>query len=124
MLKSELEMKDLGAAKRLLGMDIHCYRSKGKLWHFQSQYVEKVLHQFHMSQGKPISTPLATHFKLSALSGTLDVEDKRYMSRIPYACAVSSLMYAMVCTHLDIAHAISVVSHFMSKLGKEHWKAV
>jgi hypothetical protein len=44
MLKSEFEMKDLGAAKRLLGMDIRRDRSKGKLWLSQSQYIEKVLH--------------------------------------------------------------------------------
>jgi hypothetical protein len=113
MLKSEFEMKDLGAAKRLLGMDIR-----------RDRYIEKVLHRFHMSQAKPISTPLATHFKLSTSSGSLDVEEESYMSRVPYACTVGSLMYAMVCTRPDIAHAVSVVSCFMSKLDKEHWKAV
>jgi ATP-binding cassette subfamily B (MDR/TAP) protein 1 len=124
MLKSEFEMKDLSAAKRLLGMDIRRDKSKGKLWLSQSQYIEKVLHRFHMSQAKPISTPLATHFKLSTSSGSLDVEEESYMSRVPYACTVGSLMYAMVCTRPDIAHAVSVVSCFMSKLDKEHWKAV
>jgi hypothetical protein len=33
-------------------------------------------------------------------------------------------MYAMVCTRPDIAHAVSVVSRFMSKPDKEHWKAI
>ena len=32
MLRSEFEMKDLGAAKRLLGMDIRHDRSQGMLW--------------------------------------------------------------------------------------------
>jgi hypothetical protein len=32
MLKSEFEVKDLGAARRLLGMDICRDRSKGGLW--------------------------------------------------------------------------------------------
>jgi len=45
-------------------------------------------------------------------------------SRVPYASAVSSLMYAMVCTRLDIAHAVGVFSRFMSKLGKEHSTSV
>ena len=44
------------------------------------------------------------------------------MSRVPYASAVGSLMYAMVCTRLDIAHAVGVLSRFMSKPGKEHCK--
>jgi len=38
--------------------------------------------------------------------------------------AVGSLMYAMVCTRPDIAHAVGVLSRFMSKPGKEHWTAV
>jgi len=46
------------------------------------------------------------------------------MSRVPYASAVSSLMYAMVYTRPDIAHAVGVLSRFMSKPGKEHWIAV
>ena len=68
--------------------------------------------------------PLVAHFKLSTSLGSLYAEKETYMSIIPYACAVGSLMYAMVCTSLDIAHAVSVVSHFMSNPGKEHWKAV
>jgi len=43
------------------------------------------------------------------------------MSRVPYASAVVSLMYAMVCTRPDLAHAVSVVSRFMGEPGKEHW---
>eukprot|EP00253_Pinus_taeda_P010519 PITA_10519 len=53
---------------------------------------------------------------------TQEVEED--MSRVPYASAVGSLMYAMVCTRPDIAHAVRVLSKFMSKPGKEHWTAV
>eukprot|EP00253_Pinus_taeda_P026152 PITA_26152 len=34
------------------------------------------------------------------------------------------LMYAMVCTRPNIAHAVGVLSRFMSKPGKEHWTTV
>ena len=37
------------------------------------------------------------------------------MSRVPYASVVSSLMYAMVCTRPDIAHAVGVLSRFFVK---------
>jgi len=33
-------------------------------------------------------------------------------------------MYAMVCTRPDIAHAVGVLSRFMSKPRKEHWTVV
>ena len=46
------------------------------------------------------------------------------MSRVPYASAVGSLMYEMVCTRLDIAHAMGFFSKYMSKLEKEHWTIV
>jgi hypothetical protein len=43
------------------------------------------------------------------------------MSRVPYSSVVGSIMYAMVCTHLDISQAISVVSRYMANPGKVHW---
>ena len=47
-----------------------------------------------------------------------------YMSKVPYALAIGSLMYAMVYTRPDIAHAVGVVSRFISRPGKQHWKEV
>ena len=38
---------------------------------------------------------------------------KEEMSRVPYSSAVGSLMYAMVCTMLDIPHAVGVVNRFL-----------
>ena len=46
------------------------------------------------------------------------------LQHVPYASAVESLMYAIVCTRSDIAHAVSTVSRFMSNPGRPHWKAV
>ena len=65
---------------------------------------------FRMQNAKPISTPLSSHLKLSKdmCPDTQEVID--YMSMIPYSSAVGSLMYAMVCTRPDIAHAVGVVS--------------
>eukprot|EP00253_Pinus_taeda_P006781 PITA_06781 len=51
-------------------------------------------------------------------------EEEEDMSRVPYASAVCSLMYAMFCTRPDIANAVGVLSRFMSKPGKEHWTTV
>ena len=46
------------------------------------------------------------------------------MTLVPYASVVGSLMYDMVCTRPDIAHAVGVVSRYMANPGKEHWEAV
>ena len=49
-------------------------------------------------------------------------EEKERMSRIPYASAIGSIMYAMLCTRLDVAFAVSVTSRFQSMYGEEHWQ--
>ena len=46
------------------------------------------------------------------------------MALVPYASAVCSLMYAMVFTRPEIAHAVGVVSRYMANPGKEHWEVV
>nr|GEV03766.1 retrovirus-related Pol polyprotein from transposon TNT 1-94 [Tanacetum cinerariifolium] len=46
------------------------------------------------------------------------------MSKVPYANAVGSLMYLMVCTRPDITYVVSVVSRYLANPGKNHWEAV
>lgn len=42
----EFEMKDLGATKKILGMEIHKHRKAGKLYLCQKNCFEKVLECF------------------------------------------------------------------------------
>jgi len=51
-------------------------------------------------------------------------EEEEDISRVPYAHVIDSLMYAMVYTRPNIAHAVGVLSRFMSKPRKEHWTTV
>ena len=90
----------------------------------KEKYVERVLERFNMKHPKPVSTPLGGHFKLSKKSCPSSNKEKENMASIPYSSTVRSLMYAMVCTRPDIAHAVGVVSRFMVNPGKEHWEAV
>ncbi|KAL0451486.1 UNVERIFIED_CONTAM: Retrovirus-related Pol polyprotein from transposon TNT 1-94 [Sesamum latifolium] len=46
------------------------------------------------------------------------------MSKIPYASAIGSIMYAMVCTRPDVSCALSMTSRFQSCPGNDHWTAV
>jgi hypothetical protein len=45
------------------------------------------------------------------------------MKNIPIASAVGSLLYAQVCTRLNIAMAVEMLSHYQSNPRMEHWKA-
>eukprot|EP01018_Ginkgo_biloba_P031337 Gb_07918 [translate_table: standard] len=68
---------------------------------------------------KPINTPIPISLNLSIEQCSKAQEDIEEMN-VPYASVVGSLMYAMVCTRLDIAHAVGVVRRYMSNPGKEH----
>ena len=124
-MSKEFEMKDLGEAKKILDMEISRHRERGKLWLSQKQYLKRILQRFGIyDDTKPVSTPLAPHLKLSSqLSPTTD-EEREYMAKVPYANAVGSLMYTMVCTRPDISHVVSIVSRYMHDPGKSHWQAV
>ena len=120
-LSKEFEMKYLGEDKKILDMEIARDRQRDTLCLTHKQYLKKVLQRFGMSEKtKPVSTPLAPHFKFSASQCPMTEEEREYMSKVPYSNAVGSLIYAMVCTRLDISHAVGTVSSYMHN----HWQAV
>ena len=117
-------MKDFSPAKKILGIQLHRNRNIGTLFLIQEEYIKRVLDKFGMANSKIVQTPLAPHFRLSdQLCPKVEAEMYEMMN-VPYASVVGCLMYAMVLTRLDLSYAVSVVSRYMSNLGKEHWRAV
>src|SRR6185437_8611634 len=53
LLSSEFDMKDLGVAKKILGMEITRDRKSGLLFLSQHNYINKVLQCFNMHDSKP-----------------------------------------------------------------------
>ena len=47
-------------------------------------------------------------------------EEENMMRQVPYAFAVGSLMYVMLCTRLDICYSIGMVSRYQSNLRPKH----
>ncbi|KAK3040684.1 hypothetical protein RJ639_028380 [Escallonia herrerae] len=81
-LASTFSMKDLGEAKQLFGMRITGDRNQKKLWLSQEEYIRKVLRRFNSHASKPVTTPLAAHFKLSKELSPNNRENKEYMAQI------------------------------------------
>ncbi|WZZ68589.1 hypothetical protein YC2023_079959 [Brassica napus] len=121
LLSSEFDMKDLGSAKRILGMDIFRNREAGTLQLSQSEYLQKVLKKFNMVDCKSSNTPVGAHFKLSAIE---DASEMLNPEEIPYSSAVGSVMYAMVGSRPDLVYRVGLVSRYMSRPGELHWEAV
>nr|GEX21788.1 retrovirus-related Pol polyprotein from transposon TNT 1-94 [Tanacetum cinerariifolium] len=123
-LAREFEMKDLGPANKILGMQIHRDRVSRKIWLSQKSYVKKILQRFNMQDCKPISTPFPIDVKLYSKMSPSSEKERMKMSQVPYALVVGSLMFTMICTRPVIAHAVGVVSRYMTELGRGHWEAV
>ena len=75
-----------------------------------------------MDNAKPASTPLSTIIRLSDKDSPSAEEERKLNGNIPYT--VGSIMYAMVATRPDLAHAVGVVSQHMSNPGRKHWQEV
>ena len=101
-------------------MEIKRNRADRKLWLNQRKYIETILHRFNMQECKPVKVHIPVGVRLSAEQCPKTQEEEEDMSHVPYASVVGSLMYAMVCTRPRIAHAVGVLSRYMSKIGKEH----
>ena len=107
-------MNDIGAAKEIFNIEIHKERRNFKISFSLDKYVEKILVRFEMNKEKHVNVPLDSHFNISLGLCPSIVEEKNYMSRVPYANTVGYVMYAMVCTRPDISHAVGVVSKYMA----------
>ena len=123
-LSKEFSMKDLGEASFILGIKVYRDRPNRMLGLSQKMYIEKVLKRFSMENSKRGLIPFRHGIHLSKKMCPSTPEEIERMSKIPYASAIGSLMYAMLCTRPDIAHAVSVTSRYQSNPGEEHWTSV
>ncbi|KAM2747320.1 hypothetical protein PS2_022808 [Malus domestica] len=103
-------MKDLGDASYVLGIKLYRDRSRKLIGLSQSMYIDKVLSRFQMEQSKKGLLPVRHGIHLSKSMGPKTPEEILQMSTIPYASAIGSLIYAMICTRPDIAYVVSITS--------------
>ena len=123
-LSEQFQMKDLGEASYVLGIQIIRDRKNKLLALSQATYIDKVLKRFSMSNAKKGLMPTRHGISLSRDQCPVTPDEIEEMRRIPYASAVGSLMYAMLCTRPDICYAVGVVSRYQCNPGKDHWIAV
>ncbi|KAK1648037.1 hypothetical protein QYE76_065842 [Lolium multiflorum] len=123
-LNKSFSMKDLGEAAYILGIKIYRDRSRRLIGLSQSTYLDKILKKFRMDESKKGFLPMLPGKVLSKTQGPATADERERMSKIPYASAVGSIMYAMLCTRPDIAHVVSLTSRYQSDPGMEHWTTV
>ena len=115
-LKSAFDVRDLGPAKFFIGIEITRDRGAHSLKIGQRRMVSELLAKYALADCNPRSTPLSTSTKL------INEEDNP-LDDPAYSELVGSLLYLSVCTRPDIAHAVGVLSRFMSKPSATHFTA-
>ena len=113
-------MKDLGNAAYILGIRIYRDRTKLLIGLSQSTYLDKILKKFNMSESKKGYLPMQHGIRLSKSQCPSTSEELDRMSRILYASAIGSIMYAMTCTRPDVSFALSMVSRYQGNPGESH----
>ena len=73
-----------------------------------------------MDQARKGFLPVLQGMRLSSAQCPTSAEDRKKMSVIPYASAIGSIMYAMLCTRPAVNLAISLVGRYQSDPGMEH----
>ena len=123
-LNKSFSMKDLGEAAYILGIKIYRDRSRRLIGLSQSTYLDKILKKFKMDQAKKGFLHVLQGVKLSKTQCPTSAEDREKMKDVPYASAIGSIMYAMLCTRPDVCLAISLAGRYQSNPGVDHWTAV
>lgn len=123
-LKNSFSMKDLGEAAYILGIKIYRDRSRRLIGLSQDTYIDKVLKRFSMEEAKKGFLPMSHGIHLSKTQCPSTADERDRMSRVPYASAIGSIMYAMISTRPDVSYALSMTSRHQSDPGESHWTAV
>uniref|UniRef100_A0A2N9HQG6 Integrase catalytic domain-containing protein n=1 Tax=Fagus sylvatica TaxID=28930 RepID=A0A2N9HQG6_FAGSY len=114
-LHQQFEMKDLGHLSYFLGLEVSSDSTGYYL--SQAKYASDLLSRAGLTDTKVVSTPLEMNARLTPLDGT-PLRDATL-----YRQLVGSLVYLTV-TRPDIAHAVHLVSQFLSAPHSTHYAAV
>ena len=107
-MNKNFSMKYLSEIANILGVKIYRDWSRCLIGLSQSTYLDKVMKKFKMDQANKGFLPVLQGVKLSQTQCPTTAEDKEKMKVIPYASAIGSIMYAMLCTRPNVCLAISL----------------
>ena len=77
-----------------------------------------------MEQSKKEFLPVLQGVKLIKTQSPTTTENRKRMKVIPYASAIGSIKYAMLCTRTIVYPALSLARKYNFDLGVDHWIVV
>lgn len=118
-LQSVFDVRDLGQATNVLGMQLVYDRTARTLHLSQPRLITELLERYSMTDAKPRSVPLSPATKLTRTEPGKELDTARF----PYSALVGSLQYIAVCTRPDIAFTASMLGRHSANPGEEQWQA-
>lgn len=111
--------KDLGEPTSFFGMHIQRDRTKKTIKLSNPRHISELLHTYKMDQAHISPIPMSKDLPLDRY------EDSELigLTKVPCRQLVDSLLYVAMTTRPDIAYAVGILSRYMSKPYKVHWKA-
>nr|GEY46727.1 putative zinc finger, CCHC-type [Tanacetum cinerariifolium] len=103
-LSRNFDIKDLGEASYVIGIELHRDQANGRLGLSQKAYIERILNRFNMQHCSPTIALIINGDVFGSHQCPKTEVEYEEMRRIPYASVVGSLAYAQICTRLDIAY--------------------
>ena len=123
ILKDAFQIRDLGEAKYILGLELHWDRKAQTISLCQSKYIQGVLEQTDMKDCKPVYTPLPHNPKL-VLAMPEDSSPIPEMiiegQKVSYLSVIRSLMYVMLGTWPDFIYTMGLLSCFSTNPTGAH----
>jgi hypothetical protein len=123
-LRKNSSMKDLGEMTYILGIRIYRDRSKRLIGLSQDAYIDKILNRFNMQDSKKCFLPMSHDITLSKKQCPSEPDEWKRMRAIPYASAIGSIMYAMLCMRPYVSDALSAMNRYQSNYGEAYWTIV
>lgn len=78
----------------------------------QSAYIDKIFSKFSMQDSKNILLPFRDGVLLSKEQCLKTPQEEERMRIVPYASAIGSFIFAMLCTRPDICFVVGMVSRY------------
>ena len=123
-LAKQFDMKDLGKANYVLGIQLFRDRKNKMIAISQNSYIDKVLKKFSIQNSKKGEQHSRTGVTLSMDDYLKTFKEKEYIEKVPYASCLGSLTYAMISTRPNICYKIGIVSQYQSNPEPNHWVAI
>ena len=118
------EISDMGEIHWYLGFEVKCNRNMQSISINQQVYIESVLERFNLTGANLATLPMDPGVQLTKVKGQPTSDEVERMSKIPYAEAISSVLWPAMILRPDIAYGVGVLEQFIQNPAEEHWEVL